>query len=200
MKKRSVPFEQFYAAAKQLFEETFQRTFTSDKEIVDFHTQLPEAQRKTIRWEEIGRATGVDARQAYKYFINTFAKAALDKWPKEVKDRAYQLCEELFAKYRTDAISEEEIRTDIIQEVNDRMHLKEMKEFHYDTMYFCLRNKIHLLCSNASPRKRYSYSLLANVPPETKNNSSDVAKQEPKKAIIDSSQIQETLAKLFKDK
>ncbi|CAL6045317.1 Conserved_hypothetical protein [Hexamita inflata] len=194
MKKRSISQDKFAETVKNQFNTVFKVQLDTNKDVVDFHQQLNENQRKQIRWDEIGDVLDIDGRQAYKYFVNTFSKAALDKWPQLLKENALQLCEQLFSRYYQPDKTEEDLRLDVIQEINNQMQLKEMKQYHYDTIYFSLRSRVHLLfCKHQNPQENFITDQII-----TQNNSSGYVKKENNQDK--GKLISDLLSKVLKDK
>ncbi|CAL6062294.1 Conserved_hypothetical protein [Hexamita inflata] len=183
--------QQFSQLIKTYFSKIFNIDFETDRQIVEYYQNLSSNDRKQIKWEQISNQINMQPKQAYKYFTTTYQKDALDKWPSEIKENALNLCEQLFSKYYQKEISEEELRYDIIQAINEQMHLKDMKEYHYDTIYFSLRSRIHLLLC----RKQ---SSIADIPLTTQNNSVETIKQVHTQE--NNKDVSDLLTKLFMSK
>ncbi|CAL5971215.1 Conserved_hypothetical protein [Hexamita inflata] len=160
---------QYQNVIKNQFQQYFNVQFNTNKEIIVYYQQLDKDQKGQITWEIIGRQLNIDARAAYKYFITTFSKSALDKWPQHFKDFVLTNCEIYFKQLVNNHITEEQIRCQIINKINDQMNLKQMKQYHYESIYFSMRSKIHaLFCQNLN--KYYDKNQINNIKQNSHQN------------------------------
>ncbi|CAL6089176.1 Conserved_hypothetical protein [Hexamita inflata] len=124
---------------RQLFGEQFQRTFTSDRDVVEFYKKRDKNTK--IPWEELAARLNKTTAACYKYFINTFCKNVLEAWPQEIllqtQQMVDQLCKEAFP-----TTNFKQTKRKIIDQVSDFYKLRGYTNYHFDTLYFRMYNRV----------------------------------------------------------